>query len=160
MSYYYIESKRMFRVLSMKNCHMFTLHFETSHNAPVSGRLPPTACELLADGVTAIFGPMSRTSAGHVQSICDHVAIPHIETRWDSSQPDINQFAINIHPHYDTLAHAYLDYVVKMGWSKFTILYDNPDGKLNYFLPPKLDLICLGVIATNSQYFGTFFLQR
>ena len=85
-------------------------------------------CELLDEGVTAIFGPTSRVSAGHVQSICDHVAIPHITTQWNAHHYD-DHFAINVHPHHETLAHAYLDYVIKSQWQRFTILYDSADGK-------------------------------
>ena len=40
-------------------------------------------CHLLKSGVAAIFGPESGTTSSTVQSICDAMEIPHIETRWD-----------------------------------------------------------------------------
>ena len=40
-------------------------------------------CHLLKSGVDAIFGPESGTTSSTVQSICDAMEIPHIETRWD-----------------------------------------------------------------------------
>ncbi len=38
-------------------------------------------CHLLRSGVAALFGPQSGTTSSHVQSICDAMEIPHIETR-------------------------------------------------------------------------------
>ena len=42
-----------------------------------------SVCHLLRSGVAALFGPQSGTTSSHVQSICDAMEIPHIETRWD-----------------------------------------------------------------------------
>ncbi len=39
-------------------------------------------CHLLRSGVAALFGPQSGTTSSHVQSICDAMEIPHIETRY------------------------------------------------------------------------------
>ena len=40
-------------------------------------------CHLLRSGVAAIFGPQSGQTSAHVQSICDAMEVPHVETRWD-----------------------------------------------------------------------------
>ena len=64
---------------------------------------PWSACELLADGVAALFGPSAEISAGHVQSICDAVAIPHIETRYDTKK-EKSPYSVNLYPHPATLA--------------------------------------------------------
>ncbi|CAG0883568.1 unnamed protein product, partial [Cyprideis torosa] len=55
-------------------------------------------CEMLAGGVAAIFGPQSDTTSAHVQSICDTMAIPHIELRWDYREKR-DQHSINLFPH-------------------------------------------------------------
>jgi ionotropic glutamate receptor len=34
-------------------------------------------------GVAAIIGPQSEASADHVQSMCQTMKIPHIQTHWD-----------------------------------------------------------------------------
>ena len=39
-------------------------------------------CKALDGGVMALFGPRSGTTSAHVQSICDSLEIPHVETRW------------------------------------------------------------------------------
>ena len=88
------------------------------------------ACELFLDGATAIFGPMSVTSGGHIQSMCDHLAIPHMDVRWDSQfYLDPQHFAVNLHPHHSTLARAYTSFLVRNNWKKFTILYDESECK-------------------------------
>ncbi len=43
-------------------------------------RIP--VCKALDGGVMALFGPRSGTTSAHVQSICDSLEIPHVETRW------------------------------------------------------------------------------
>ena len=35
---------------------------------------------------------------GHVQSICDAMEIPHIETRWDFRLKRVD-YSINLYPH-------------------------------------------------------------
>lgn len=84
-------------------------------------------CRQVRDGIAAVFGPMSAISAAHVQSICDALEIPHIETRWDFREiPDF--YAINLYPHYKTLAKAYMDIISHWQWSSFTILYQSNEG--------------------------------
>ena len=43
----------------------------------------PPVCHLLRTGVAALFGPESGTTSVHIQSICDAMEIPHIETRYN-----------------------------------------------------------------------------
>ena len=54
-------------------------------------------CHLLKSGVAALFGPESGTTSSHVQSICDAMEIPHIETRWDIVVKR-DRFSINLMP--------------------------------------------------------------
>lgn len=44
------------------------------------------ACELLEEGVAAIFGPASRHTRGIVASIAARYDIPHIEYVWRESE--------------------------------------------------------------------------
>ena len=62
-----------------------------------------TVCHLLRSGVAALFGPQSGTTSSHVQSICDAMEIPHIETRWDFRLKR-DDYSINLYPHPRTIS--------------------------------------------------------
>jgi hypothetical protein len=47
--------------------------------------------------VAGLFGPESGTTSSHVQSICDAMEIPHIETRWDYLNKR-DDYSINLYP--------------------------------------------------------------
>lgn len=85
-------------------------------------------CASLREGVAAMFGPMSSSSSTHVQSICDAYNIPHVETRWDFREEDDTRFSINLHPHYITLNHAFIDFMLYLKWTSFTILYEDNES--------------------------------
>ncbi|XP_043469345.1 glutamate receptor ionotropic, kainate 2 isoform X3 [Leptopilina heterotoma] len=84
-------------------------------------------CYLLRNGVAAIFGPQSSHTASHVQSICDTMEIPHLETRWDYRLRR-ESCLVNLYPHATTLSKAYVDLVKAWGWKSFTIIYENNEG--------------------------------
>ncbi|XP_076391789.1 kainate-type ionotropic glutamate receptor subunit 1D isoform X8 [Megachile rotundata] len=84
-------------------------------------------CHLLKSGVAAIFGPQSAHTASHVQSICDTMEIPHLETRWDYRLRR-QSCLVNLYPHPTTLSKAYVDLVKAWGWKSFTIIYENNEG--------------------------------
>ena len=84
-------------------------------------------CRQLKDGIAAVFGPMSYQSAAHVQSICDAMEIPHVETRWDYSD-NKDFFSINLYPAYTKISEAYIDFISYSQWTSFIILYDSDDG--------------------------------
>ncbi|XP_011304729.1 glutamate receptor ionotropic, kainate 2 isoform X3 [Fopius arisanus] len=84
-------------------------------------------CYLLNTGVAAIFGPQSAHTAAHVQSICDTMEIPHLETRWDYRFRR-ESCLVNLYPHPTTLSKAYVDLVKAWGWKSFTIIYENNEG--------------------------------
>uniref|UniRef100_A0A0A1XQS4 Glutamate receptor 1 n=2 Tax=Zeugodacus cucurbitae TaxID=28588 RepID=A0A0A1XQS4_ZEUCU len=84
-------------------------------------------CGLLNIGVAAIFGPQSSNTASHVQSICDNMEIPHLENRWDYRLRR-ESCLVNLYPHPNTLAKAYVDIVKHWEWKTFTIIYENNDG--------------------------------
>lgn len=66
-----------------------------------SSRFP--VCHLLQSGVAAIFGPQSGQTASHVQSICDTMEVPHLETRWDF-RIRRESCLVNLYPHPSALS--------------------------------------------------------
>ena len=100
-----------------------------------SERLPPNdsftaskkVCQMFRNGVAAIFGPTSDDSCNHVQSMCQTVKIPHIQTRWNLMSTS-SPLAINLHPHPLSMSKAYWEVVKAYGWKAFTILYDNDES--------------------------------
>lgn len=63
----------------------------------------------------------------HVQSICDALEIPHVETRWDF-QLQRDDLSINLYPRPPVLARAYTDLVKAWGWRHFAIVYEDNEG--------------------------------
>ncbi|XP_011690717.1 PREDICTED: glutamate receptor ionotropic, kainate 2-like isoform X2 [Wasmannia auropunctata] len=84
------------------------------------------ACELVNNGVTGLFGPQDKTTASHIQSMCDILDIPHIAARWDSEPKRGN--VINLYPHPDALSMVFQDLIIEYKWKEYAILYDNVDG--------------------------------
>lgn len=66
-----------------------------------------SVCYLLNSGVAAIFGPQSAHTASHVQSICDTMEIPHLETRWDYRLKR-ESCLVNLYPHPTTLSKVFI----------------------------------------------------
>ncbi|XP_012273738.1 glutamate receptor ionotropic, kainate 2 [Orussus abietinus] len=83
-------------------------------------------CELLGTGVAGIFGPQDKTSAGHVQSMCDTMEVPHIAVRWDP-EPARGK-AINLYPHADTYSTVFYRIIKDFHWKSFTLLYEDGDS--------------------------------
>uniref|UniRef100_A0A336MCA3 CSON013411 protein n=1 Tax=Culicoides sonorensis TaxID=179676 RepID=A0A336MCA3_CULSO len=79
-------------------------------------------CEVLEQGVAAIFGPGSSSSAIHVNSVLDAKDMPHIEVRPDP-EPEIR--SLNIHPDPATIRSALIDLVKIFDWQGFTIIYES-----------------------------------
>ena len=75
-------------------------------------------CKALETGVAALFGPQSSSTASHIQSICDALEIPHVETRWDFKIAR-EDYSVNLYPHPEALGkvismithihHSYFD---------------------------------------------------
>ena len=89
-------------------------------------------CGLLRTGVVAIFDPLDGHISRHVQSICDAMEIPHIETRWDFRWKR-NDHSINLYPRPSILAKAYVDIVKAWGWEQFVIVYEDNEGLALYY---------------------------
>ncbi|RLU25956.1 hypothetical protein DMN91_002119 [Ooceraea biroi] len=84
------------------------------------------ACELLSSKVAGIFGPQDKSTASHIQSMCDTLDIPHIAARWDPKPKRGN--TINLYPHPDKLSMVFYDLVKEYKWKEYAILYDNTDS--------------------------------
>ena len=53
--------------------------------------------------MAAIFGPQTPSTSAHVQSICDAMEMPHVETRWDYRLKR-DDYSVNVHPHPSSLS--------------------------------------------------------
>ncbi|KAJ1151843.1 hypothetical protein NDU88_004622 [Pleurodeles waltl] len=87
------------------------------------------ACEQLSLGVAAIFGPSHSSSANAVQSICNALGVPHIQTRWKHQVSDNrDSFFVSLYPDFSSLSRAILDLVQFFKWKTVTIAYDDSTG--------------------------------
>jgi hypothetical protein len=59
----------------------------------------------LETGLAALFGPSSSITSSHVQSICDTLEIPHVESRWDYRLVR-EDHSINLYPHPQALGQV------------------------------------------------------
>ncbi|XP_058040941.1 glutamate receptor ionotropic, kainate 1 [Ahaetulla prasina] len=84
------------------------------------------ACDQLALGVAALFGPSHSSSVSAVQSICNALEVPHIQTRWKHPTVDLkDSFYINLHPDYAAISQAVLDLVLHYNWKIVTVVYED-----------------------------------
>lgn len=92
--------------------------------------LPFPACDQLALGVVAIFGPSQGSCTNAVQSICNALEVPHIQLRWKHHPLDNKDtFYVNLYPDYASLSHAILDLVQYLKWRSATVVYDDSTGR-------------------------------
>lgn len=88
------------------------------------------ACDQLALGVGALFGPSHSSSVSAVQSICNALEVPHIQTRWKHPSVDNkDSFYINLHPEYASISRAVLDIVQFYKWKTVTVVYEDATGE-------------------------------
>lgn len=85
--------------------------------------------------MAAIFGPSHSSSANAVQSICNALGVPHIQTRWKHQVADNRDvFYVNLYPDFSSLSRAILDLVHFFRWKTVTVVYDDSTGEA----PPTL----------------------
>ena len=82
---------------------------------------------MLHNGLAAVLGPSSSSTSSHIQSICDALEIPHVNTGCQSRLRR-TQYAINLHPHPSALGQAYVDVIHTWDWKTFTILYEEEEA--------------------------------
>ncbi|XP_036098867.1 glutamate receptor ionotropic, kainate 1 isoform X6 [Molossus molossus] len=87
------------------------------------------ACDQLALGVAALFGPSHSSSVSAVQSICNALQVPHVQTRWKHPQADGRDlFSVNLHPDQAAISRAVLDLVLHYDWRSVTVVYEDSTG--------------------------------
>uniref|UniRef100_A0A8C5AB21 Receptor ligand binding region domain-containing protein n=1 Tax=Gadus morhua TaxID=8049 RepID=A0A8C5AB21_GADMO len=87
------------------------------------------ACDQLSLGVAAIFGPSHSSSANAVQSICNALGVPHIQTRWKHQVSDNrDSYYVSLYPDFSSLSRAILDLVHFFRWRTVTVVYDDSTG--------------------------------
>jgi hypothetical protein len=82
---------------------------------------------MLRNGLAAVLGPSSSSTSSHIQSICDALEIPHVNTGCQSRLRRTH-YAINLHPHPTALGQAYVDVIRTWEWTAFTILYEEEEA--------------------------------
>lgn len=95
------------------------------------------ACDQLSLGVAAIFGPSHSSSANAVQSICNALGVPHIQTKWKHQVSDNrDSFYVSLYPDFSSLSRAILDLVHFFKWRMVTVVYDDSTGENLIFCIP------------------------
>ena len=95
---------------------------------------PSTACNQAGLGVAAIFGPKNHDIAGHINSMCNTLEIPHIEVRLEPHTDEYQLFSMNLFPDTTMLSRAYMDLLKQFKWEKFVVIYGNQNGKQKDFV--------------------------
>ncbi|XP_015514437.2 glutamate receptor ionotropic, kainate 2 [Neodiprion lecontei] len=87
------------------------------------------ACELLAEGVAAIFGPKSAYTRSVVASIAAHHDVPHIEYAWRPvEESELESTTINVYPPGKNVSEAIATLITAMPWKQFIAIYETDDG--------------------------------
>ncbi|XP_059506338.1 glutamate receptor ionotropic, kainate 1 isoform X2 [Stegostoma tigrinum] len=87
------------------------------------------ACDQLTLGVAAVFGPSHSSSISAVQSICNAMEVPHVQTRWKHRIVDQKEsFYVNLYPEYTSISRAILDLVQYYKWKTITVVYEDSTG--------------------------------
>ncbi|XP_076341036.1 glutamate receptor ionotropic, kainate 1-like [Tachypleus tridentatus] len=84
-------------------------------------------CDLLSQGMVAIFGPQSIEPRATVRSTCEVLHVPHIETKWDF-RTRLDNHTVHLFPFAKTLSKAYLDLVKTKNWKNFAIVYEENEA--------------------------------
>ncbi|XP_025161126.1 glutamate receptor ionotropic, kainate 2 isoform X2 [Harpegnathos saltator] len=85
------------------------------------------ACKQLSRSVQGIFGPSDPLLGAHIQSICEALDVPHLETRVDF-EPTFKEFSINLYPAQDHLNKAFKDLISFLNWTRVAIIYEEDHG--------------------------------
>ncbi|XP_022163767.1 glutamate receptor ionotropic, kainate 2-like [Myzus persicae] len=84
-------------------------------------------CETMESGIGAVFGPSSLESSNIVQSLCETMEVPRIDTSWENTPVENFNFYFNPYPEPTLLAKGYTAIVHDMDWKSFTLLYQRPE---------------------------------
>ncbi|XP_059470882.1 glutamate receptor ionotropic, kainate 2 isoform X6 [Neocloeon triangulifer] len=92
-----------------------------------SFRTSKKACKQMEQGIQAIFGPSDPVLGAHIQSICEALDVPHLETRVDF-EPSFKEFSINLHPSQEHMNQAFQDVMAFLNWTKVAVVYEEDYG--------------------------------
>ncbi|XP_031781874.1 glutamate receptor ionotropic, kainate 4 isoform X2 [Nasonia vitripennis] len=110
------------KIFNLKAVKKINIEFESFKVATV-------VCELLADGVAAIFGPKFAQTRDIVSSIASRFNIPHIEFSFrEISENDTSANSINIYPSSKMYGKVIAKSVKHMNWHSFTFVYQTDEA--------------------------------
>ncbi|KFM81343.1 Glutamate receptor, ionotropic kainate 2, partial [Stegodyphus mimosarum] len=84
-------------------------------------------CGLLGKGVAAVFGRLPELVSMHMQSICDSLEVPFIDSRWDYWLKR-DHLSINLYPHPNVLSSAFIHLINIWGWRDFFLVYEEDEA--------------------------------
>lgn len=61
-------------------------------------------CEAIESGIGVVFGPSHLDSSNIVQSMCERMEVPRIETSWESTPVENFNYYFNLYPEPTLLA--------------------------------------------------------
>lgn len=89
-----------------------------------------TVCDSIESGIGAIFGPTGYEASSIIQSICNSMEIPQIETHWKMNPKTQPSYYMNVYPDPIILSRGYTAIVRDMDWTSFTLLYQRDEALL------------------------------
>jgi len=99
------------------------------------------ACQMINKGALAIFGPNDDRIGVHVQSVCDAVDIPHIESRMHSLTSG-KEFSINLHPGAYAKAQSLRVLIQFLNWTQIAVIYEDDISKCLPFFHHPFPVAC------------------
>lgn len=115
---------------------------------------PLSVCDQLALGVAAVFGPAHSSSVSAVQSICNALEVPHIQTHWKHPVDNKDSFFINLYPEHNSISRAILDVVTYYKWKTLTVVYEDSIGESQRLF----DNVC-DCLYTSITHFSCFMIS-
>ncbi|KAK0162284.1 hypothetical protein PV327_008633 [Microctonus hyperodae] len=87
------------------------------------------ACDLIEEGIAAIFGPTNPHTRGIVSSITSRFEIPHIEYAFRRIEDNkLPHTTVNVYPDSEKISQALSDLLDAMNWQQYTIIYETDNG--------------------------------
>lgn len=79
---------------------------------------------MINHGALAIFGPSNSRVGVHVQSVCDALDIPHLDTQLHNFNIG-KQFSINLHPGAYAVAQSLRVLISYLNWTQIAVIYED-----------------------------------
>ena len=83
---------------------------------------------MINKGAIAIFGPNDDRIGVHVQSVCDALDIPHIESRMHNLNIG-KELSINLHPGAYAIAQSMRVLTSFLNWTQIAVIYEDDISK-------------------------------